>query len=81
VNRRRHRTQHPQWQQAATSPEPARHAEAGDAHVYLGRHSRYLQKIYAYKVNTALEQGREDLTAEPADEVRNALEAGSHPQR
>jgi hypothetical protein len=42
----------------------------------------YLREAYIYKVNAALERGREDLAAELADdyldEVRSAL-AGSHP--
>jgi hypothetical protein len=44
----------------------------------------YLQEAYVYKVNAALEQGREDLAAELADdyldEVRDALEAASRPR-
>jgi hypothetical protein len=44
----------------------------------------YLREAYVYKVNAALERGREDVAAELADdyleEVRSALEAGSHPQ-
>jgi phage shock protein A len=43
----------------------------------------YLREAYVYKVNAALQRGREDLAAELADdyldEVRSALEAGSHP--
>jgi hypothetical protein len=43
----------------------------------------YLRGAYIYKVNAALERGREDLAAELAedylDEVNSALEAGSHP--
>jgi hypothetical protein len=41
-----------------------------------------LREVYVYKVNAALERGREDLAAELADdyldEVNSALEAG-HP--
>jgi hypothetical protein len=48
------------------------------------RYLEYLQKAYVYKVNAALEQGREDLAAELADayldEVRSALEAASDPR-
>jgi hypothetical protein len=48
-------------------------------------HLEYLRKAYVYKVNAALEQGREDLASELADdyldEVRNALEAAARPQR
>jgi phage shock protein A len=44
----------------------------------------YLREAYVYKVNAALEQGREDLAAELADdyldEVRNAFEAASYPR-
>ena len=44
----------------------------------------YLREAYVYKVNAALEQGREDLAAELADdyldEARNALEVASRPQ-
>jgi hypothetical protein len=49
------------------------------------KYLEYLHHTYIHKVNAALEQGREDLAAELADdyldEVRNALEAGSHPPR
>jgi hypothetical protein len=42
-----------------------------------------LRELYIYKVNAALERGREDLAAELADdyldEVNRALQAGSHP--
>ena len=42
----------------------------------------HLQQAYVYKVNAALEQGREDLASELADdyldEVRSALEATAH---
>jgi hypothetical protein len=41
----------------------------------------YLREAYIYKVNAALERGREDLAAELADdyldEVSNLLETGS----
>jgi hypothetical protein len=41
----------------------------------------YLREAYVYKVNAALEQGREELAAELSDdyldEVRHALEAAS----
>jgi hypothetical protein len=44
---------------------------------------RYLRETYIYKVNAALEQGREDLATELADdyldEVRRALEGVSPP--
>jgi len=44
----------------------------------------HLREAYVFKVNAALEQGREDLAAELADdyldEVRSALEAVSHPR-
>jgi hypothetical protein len=44
----------------------------------------YLREAYVFKVNAALERGREDVATELADdyldEVRSALEAGSHPQ-
>jgi phage shock protein A len=44
----------------------------------------YLREAYVYKVNAALEQGREDLASELADdyleEVRKALEAASQPR-
>ena len=44
----------------------------------------YLREAYVYKVNAALEQGREDLANELADdyldEVRSALEATAHPR-
>jgi hypothetical protein len=46
------------------------------------QHLEYLRDAYIYKVNAALERGREDLAAELAedylDEVNSALEAGSH---
>ena len=48
------------------------------------QHLEYLREAYVYKVNTALEQGREDLASELADdyldEVRSAVEAASHPR-
>jgi hypothetical protein len=44
----------------------------------------YLRDAYTYKVNAALEQGRDDIAAELADdyleEVRRALEHSSQPQ-
>jgi hypothetical protein len=44
----------------------------------------YLRQAYTYKVNAALERGREDLAAELADdyldEVRSTLEVASHPR-
>ncbi|HEU4399894.1 MAG TPA: hypothetical protein VFU54_18910 [Actinomycetota bacterium] len=44
----------------------------------------HLREAYVFKVNAALERGREDLAAELADdyldEVRSALEAVSHPR-
>ena len=46
------------------------------------QHLEHLREAYVFKVNTALEQGREDLAAELADdyldEVRSALEAVPH---
>jgi hypothetical protein len=48
------------------------------------QHLEYLREAYIYKVNAALEQGREDLANELADdyldEVRSALEATAHPR-
>ena len=48
------------------------------------QHLEYLREAYVYNVNAALEQGREDLAVELADdyldEVRNALEVASHPR-
>ncbi len=45
----------------------------------------YLREAYIWKVNAALEQGREDLAEELGekylDEVRSALEAVAHPRR
>ena len=69
------------------APEPAgtqkpemRMSTSDDTSQYL----EYLREAYVYKVNAALERGREDLAAELADdyldEVRSALEAGSHPR-
>lgn len=50
----------------------------------ISQHLDHLREAYVYKVNAALEQGREDVAAELADdyldEVRSALEADSHPQ-
>jgi hypothetical protein len=44
----------------------------------------YLREAYIYKVNAALERGREDLAAELADdyldEVRSALEVACQPR-
>jgi hypothetical protein len=46
------------------------------------RYLEYLREAYTYKVNAALERGREDLAAELADdyldEVSIVLETGSH---
>jgi hypothetical protein len=43
----------------------------------------YLRQAYTYKVNAALERGREDLAAELADdyldEVVSTLEVACHP--
>jgi hypothetical protein len=48
------------------------------------QHLEYLREAYVYKVNAALEQGREDLAYELADDylddARSALEAASHPR-
>jgi len=48
------------------------------------QHLDYLREAYVYKVNAALERGREDLASELADdyldEVRSALEVASHPR-
>jgi hypothetical protein len=48
------------------------------------KHLEYLREAYTYKVNAALERGREDLASELADdyldEVRSTLEAASHPR-
>ena len=45
------------------------------------RHLEYLREAYIYKVNAALERGREDLAAELADdyldEVSSVMETGS----
>ena len=44
----------------------------------------YLREAYVYKVNAALERGREDLATELADDyhdqVSSLTEAGSHPR-
>lgn len=54
---------------------------SGDTSQYLD----YLRDAYIWKVNAALEQGREDLAEELGeqylDEVRSALEAVAHPRR
>ena len=46
------------------------------------QHLEHLREAYVYKVNAALEQGRDDLANELADdyldEVRSALEATAH---
>jgi hypothetical protein len=48
------------------------------------RYLEYLREAYTFKVNAALERGREDLAAELADdyldEVCSVLETGSHPR-
>jgi hypothetical protein len=60
---------------------PEMHMSAPDS---TSQYLEYLRKVYVYKVNAALEQGREDLAAELADdyleEVRNALELASDPR-
>ena len=65
---------------SGTGAEPETHMSAPDSTSHL----EYLREAYVYKVNAALEQGREDLAAELADdyldEVRNALEVASHPR-
>jgi phage shock protein A len=52
------------------------HMSAADE---TSQHLEHLREAYVYKVNAALEQGREDLANELADdyldEVRSALEA------
>jgi hypothetical protein len=59
--------------------KPETHMSASDS---TSQHLAYLREAYVYKVNAALEQGREDLAAELADDyldaVRSALEAVSH---
>jgi hypothetical protein len=61
--------------------KPETHMSVPDS---TSQHLEYLRDAYVYKVNAALEQGREDLAAELADdyldEVRNALEVASHPR-
>jgi hypothetical protein len=61
--------------------EPETHMPAADE---TTQHLEYLREAYVYKVNAALEQGREDLANELADdyldEVRSALEATAHPR-
>jgi hypothetical protein len=61
--------------------KPETHMSVPDS---TSQHLEYLRDVYVYKVNAALEQGREDLAAELADdyldEVRNALEVASHPR-
>jgi hypothetical protein len=61
--------------------EPETRMSAADDTSELLEH---LREAYVFKVNAALEQGREDLAAELADdyldEVRSALEAVSHPR-
>ena len=50
----------------------------------ISQYLEYLREAYVFKVNAALERGREDLAAELADdyldEVTNVLETGSHPR-
>jgi phage shock protein A len=50
----------------------------------ISQHLEYLREAYVFKVNAALERGREDLAAELADdyldEVTTVLETGSHPR-
>jgi Uri superfamily endonuclease len=61
--------------------KPERHMSAPDS---TSQHLDYLREAYVYKVNAALERGREDLASELADdyldEVRSALEVASHPR-
>ena len=61
--------------------KPETHMSAPDS---TSQQLKYLQEAYVYKVNAALERGREDLAAELADdyldEVRSILEAASHPR-
>ncbi len=55
---------------------PETHMSAADE---TSKQLEYLRDAYVYKVNAALEQGREDLANELAedylDEMRSALEA------
>jgi hypothetical protein len=59
-----------------THAAPETHMSAADE---TSQQLEYLREAYIFKVNAALEQGREDLANELAedylDEVRNALEA------
>jgi hypothetical protein len=73
VNQPHHRRQ-------TRRPTAMSDSEPDDSSQYL----ESLRQAYVYKVNAALEQGREDLAAELADdyldEVRNALEVIAHPR-
>jgi hypothetical protein len=61
--------------------KPEKHVSAPDT---TSQYLEYLREAYVYKVNAALERGREDLAAELAgdyvDEARSALEVASHPR-
>jgi hypothetical protein len=61
--------------------KPETHMSASDS---TSQQLESLREAYIYKVNAALERGREDLAAELADdyldEAASALEAGSHPR-
>jgi hypothetical protein len=60
---------------------PETHMSTADE---TSQHLEYLREAYIYKVNAALERGREDLANELADdyldEVRSALEATAQPR-
>jgi hypothetical protein len=62
--------------------KPETHMSASES---TSQFLEYLREAYIYKVNAALERGREDLAAELADdyldEVSSVLETGSHPRR
>ena len=61
--------------------QPETHMSASDS---ISQHLEYLREAYVFKVNAALERGREDLAAELADdyldEVTNVLATGSQPR-
>jgi hypothetical protein len=62
-------------------PKPVTHMSVPDS---TSQQLEYLREAYIYKVNAALERGREDLAAELADdyldEVRSALEVACQPR-
>jgi len=88
VNLRRSRHSEPSDPHVANVTRSGTGAQKPETHMSVpdstSQHLEYLREAYVYKVNAALERGREDVAAELADDyldqVMSALEAASHPR-